>query len=150
MKRYRTTTAIIFLIIAGLLLTFKTSNAQRLKSGPQDLSFFSKVDETDQPYAVYIPKNFDESKKYPLVIFLHGAWSNHRLGLRRVFGQGNTQGTDFAQPGVIPAENDLEATRYWPELEDVNYIVASPLAHGTAGYQVIPEQDVYEMLDDLK
>ena len=47
--------------------------AQRLKPGPQDLSFFSKIDETDQPYAVYIPENFDESKKYPLVIFLHGA-----------------------------------------------------------------------------
>lgn len=47
--------------------------AQKLKSDPQDLSFFSSVDETDQPYA-----------------------------------------------------------------------------RGTAGYQGIPEQDVYEMLDDLK
>ena len=138
------------MIVTGLLLICGTSNAQSLKPGPQDLSFFSKVDETDQPYAVYIPENFDESIKYPLVIFLHGAWSNHRLGLRRVFGQGNIQGTDFAKPGVIPVENDLESTRYWPELKNVNYIVAAPLARGTAGYQGIPEQDVYEMLDDLK
>jgi pimeloyl-ACP methyl ester carboxylesterase len=99
---------------------------------------------------VYIPKNFDESKKYPLVIFLHGAWSNHRLGLRRVFGQGNNQGTDFIKPGNIPVENDLEATRYFPVLKDVDYIVAAPLARGTAGYQGIPEQDVYDMLADLK
>lgn len=150
MKLIKLTTAIICLVTAGSFLTCDITNAQKLKPGPQDLSFFSKVDETDQPYAVYIPENFDESKKYPLVIFLHGAWSNHRLGLRRVFGQGNTQGTDFAQPGMIPVENDLEATRYWPELKDVNYIVAAPLARGTAGYQGIPEQDVYEMLDDIK
>jgi predicted esterase len=126
------------------------ASAQKLKPGPQDLSFFSTVDETDQPYAVYIPKNFDESGKYPLVIFLHGAWSNHRLGLRRSFGQGNNQGTDFIKPGNVTLENDLEATRYFPVLKDVNYIVAAPLARGTAGYQGIPEQDVYDMLDDLK
>jgi len=140
------------LIIGAVLFAFGSGSAmaQTLKPGPQDLSFFSKVDETDQPYAVYIPKNFDETKNYPLVIFLHGAWSTHRLGLRRVFGKGNVQGTDFIVPGHVPLENDLEAIRYWPELPDVDYIVAAPLARGTAGYQGIPEQDVYEMLDDVK
>jgi predicted esterase len=139
------------LVTISLLVVYSGDvTAQRLKAGPQDLSFFSTVDETDQPYAIYIPKNFDESKKYPLVIFLHGAWSNHRLGLRRAFGQGNNQGTDFIKPGNVPAENDLEATRYFPLLKDVDYIVAAPLARGTAGYQGIPEQDVYEMLADVK
>ena len=140
-------------ILCITLIIFATSNntfAQILKPGPQDLSFFSKVDETDQPYAIYIPQNFDESRKYPLVVFLHGAWSNHRLGLRRAFGQGNVQGTDFTRPGNIPRENDLEATRYFPKLKDVDYIVAAPYARGTAGYQGIPEQDVYEMMDDIK
>jgi len=99
-----------------LLLNLAVPNAlaQKLKPGPQDLCFFSSVDETDQPYAVYIPKNFDENRKYPLVVFLHGAWSNHRLGLRRVFGQGNIQGKDFMTPGFVPTETDLESTRYWP------------------------------------
>jgi pimeloyl-ACP methyl ester carboxylesterase len=143
---------ILTILSVVILFSVNTGNtiAQRLKSGPQDLSFFSTVDETDQPYAVYIPKNFDESKKYPLVVFLHGAWSNHRLGLRRAFGQGNSQGTDFTKPGNVPIESDLEATRYFPALKDVDYIVAAPLARGTAGYQGIPEKDVYEMLDDLK
>lgn len=126
------------------------SEAQQLKPGPQDLSFFSSVDDTDQPYSVYIPDNFDESKSYPLVVFLHGAWSNHRLGLRRLFGVGNSQGYDFIKPGNVPFENDVEATRYWPEFRPVGYIAAAPLARGTAGYQGIPEQDVYEMIDDLK
>ncbi len=140
----------VLLLMAVLLFTTVNIHGQKLKTGPQDLSFFSKVDETDQPYAVYIPKNFDESRKYPLVVFLHGAWSNHRLGLRRAFGQGNIQGEDFIKPGNVPVETDLESTRYWPELKDVDCIVAAPYARGTAGYQGIPEQDVYEMLNDLK
>jgi len=141
------------ILVSVLLLTvfgITATDAQRLKPGPQDLSFFSSVDDTDQPYSVYIPDNFDESKRYPLVVFLHGAWSNHRLGLRRLFGVGNSQGYDFIKPGNVPFENDVEATRYWPEFRPVGYIAAAPLARGTAGYQGIPEQDVYEMIDDLK
>ena len=140
------------LILAAVLLAFNSDYAfaQKLKPGPQDLSFFSSADERDQPYAVYIPENFDETKAYPLVIFLHGAWSNHRLGLRRLFGVGNSQGYDFIKPGNVPFETDVEATRYWPPFTPVGYIAAAPYARGTAGYQGIPEQDVYEMLDDIK
>jgi len=139
-----------FLAVTFFALNTGAASAQKLKPGPQDLSFFSTVDESDQPYAIYIPKNFDESRKYPLVVFLHGAWSNHRLGLRRAFGQGNLQGLDFIKPGNVPIETDLESTRYFPVLKDVDYIVASPLARGTAGYQGIPEQDVYDMLADIE
>ena len=126
------------------------AEAQRLKPGPQDLSFFSKVDDTDQSYAVYIPDNFDETRNYPLVVFLHGAWSNHRLGMRRLFGVGNSQGYDFIKPGNAPFETDVESSRYWPPFRQVDYIAAAPYARGTAGYQGISEQDVYDMLDDLK
>lgn len=142
----------LFIVMLMVFVAMSTGrlNGQQYKPGPQDLCFFSSVDETDQPYAIYIPENFDESKKYPLVIFLHGAMSNHRLGLRRAFGQGNIQGKDFITPGFVPVENDLEVTRYFPELKKVDYIVAAPFARGTAGYQGIPEQDVYEMLADIK
>jgi len=150
MGNFKTTFCIAVTALITIFLSSNTAIAQRLSPGPQDLSFFSKVDETDQPYAIYIPQNFDESRKYPLVIFLHGAWSNHRLGLRRAFGQGNLQGTDVTRPGNLARENDLGASRYFPKLKDVGYIVAAPYARGTAGYQGIPEQDVYEMLDDIK
>ncbi|NLE34306.1 MAG: prolyl oligopeptidase family serine peptidase [Bacteroidales bacterium] len=143
-------TRFVFVFIILTVFGVSSSYSQRLSPGPQDLSFFSAVDDTDQPYAVYIPENFDESKAYPLVVFLHGAWSNHRLGMRRLFGVGNSQGYDFIKPGNIPYETDVEASRYWPPFRPVGYIAAAPLARGTAGYQGVPEQDVYDMIDDLK
>jgi poly(3-hydroxybutyrate) depolymerase len=130
---------LLSLIILLFLAPFQFSKGQKLKSGPQVLSFHSSADDTDQPYALYLPENFDENKKYPLVIMLHGAGSNHRLALRRVFGKSN-----------LADENDVEASRYFPKWNDVEYIVAAPYARGTAGYQGIPEKDVYDVLEDVK
>ncbi|MGV3560547.1 carboxylesterase family protein [Larkinella arboricola] len=113
--------------------------AQKLPPGPQVLTIFSNVDDTEQPYGLYLPKNYNPKKKYPLVIMLHGAGSNHRLSLRRVFGKSNING-----------ETDVEATKYFPEWADVNYIVASPFARGTVGYQGVAEKDVYDVLADVK
>jgi enterochelin esterase-like enzyme len=112
---------------------------QTLPSGPQVLTFFSDADDTEQPYGLYLPKNYNPQKKYPLVVMLHGAGSNHRLALRRVFGKSNIDG-----------ETDVEATRYFPEWKDVDYIVATPYARGTAGYQGVAEKDVYDVLADVK
>ena len=113
--------------------------AQVYAPGPQVLTFLSDVDDTDQPYALYLPKQYSSDKKYPLVISLHGEFSNHRLNLRRVFGKGARIG-----------ETDSEATRYWPVMKDVEFIVASPLARGTMGYKGIAEKDVYDVLADVK
>ncbi len=150
MKRILFRVRFVVPVILILICTAGRADAQCLKPGPQDLSFLSAVDDTDQPYSVYIPENFDEQKAYPLVVFLHGAWSNHRLGMRRLFGVGNSQGYDFIKPGNVPYETDVEASRYWPPFRPVDYIAAAPLARGTAGYQGVPEQDVYDMIDDLK
>ena len=131
----------LLLTILILLLTASNSAsfAQVLESGPQVLTFFSRVDDTDQPYALYLPEDFNASKEYPLVISLHGAGSNHRLNLRRVFGKSNA-----------PGENDVEASRYFPEWENEDYIVASPYARGTMGYRSVAEEDVMDVLADVK
>jgi poly(3-hydroxybutyrate) depolymerase len=129
----------IFTVICLLFVISHPARSQKLPSGPQVLTFFSDVDDTEQPYGLYLPKDYDPAKKYPLVMMLHGAGSNHRLALRRVFGKSNAED-----------ETDVEASRYFPAWDDVDYIVASPLARGTAGYQGVPEQDVYDVLDDVK
>jgi poly(3-hydroxybutyrate) depolymerase len=131
--RLQIATAMLFLLAAP------PASAQKLPPGPQVLTFFSNIDDTEQPYGLYLPKNFNPAKKYPLVVMLHGAGSNHRLALRRVFGFSNRNG-----------ETDVEATRYFPEWKDVDFIVASPLARGTLGYQGIGEKDVLDVLADVK
>jgi poly(3-hydroxybutyrate) depolymerase len=122
-----------------LAVTIVTAIAQKLPPGPQVVTFHSDVDDSEQPYGLYIPKNFDAQKKYPLVIMLHGAGSNHRLSLRRVFGKSNGAG-----------ETDVETSRVFPEFKDVDYIVASPYARGTMGYQGVAEKDVMDVLADVK
>ncbi len=128
-----------FCLISLSFLVSNISFSQKLNSGPQVLSFHSDVDDTEQPYAVYIPENFSEKKSYPLVVMLHGAGSNHRLALRRVFGKSNEEG-----------QNDVEASLVFPKWKNVEYIVASVYARGTMGYQGIAEKDVMDMLDDVK
>ncbi len=82
----------------GIVISNTSAFAQKLPPGPQVLTFFSDADDTQQPYGLYLPENFDESKKYPLVIMLHGAGSNHRLALRRVFGKSNAEGETTWKP----------------------------------------------------
>ncbi|MCI0698979.1 hypothetical protein L0337_44130 [candidate division KSB1 bacterium] len=108
-----------FLIILLLFVAGTASLSQTLESGPQVLTFFSDVDDTEQPYGLYLPKNFNPAKKYPLVIMLHGAGSNHRLALRRVFGKSNLPGSEAIASRHIyvygdadnPSPEELQARR---------------------------------------
>ena len=109
------------------------------QTGPQVFTFRSAVDDSDQPYAVYVPRTFRSNVTYPLVVSLHSEQSNHRLNLRQV----------LSVPGRI-GEFDSDDLRYFPIVRDEGYIVACPLARGTMGYQGIPETDVYDVLADVE
>ncbi len=114
--------------------------AQTYVPGPQAQVFLSDVDGTAQPYAIYVPRNLDLSRKYPLVISLHSEASNHRLDLRRVVGRGN-----------LFRQSDAEAANGpFPPFPDLDYLVVSPLARGSIGYQGIPERDVYDVLAEVE
>ena len=131
--RRRVAPAVVSAAVSALLV------AQVYVPGPQVLTFLSDIDDSDQPYALYLPRSFDAAKKYPLVISLHHSDENQRLNLRRVFGRGNQ-----------PRESDSEAARYFPPLRDVDFIVACPLARGSMGFQGIAAKDVYDVLADVK
>jgi Phospholipase/Carboxylesterase len=112
---------------------------QTLQPGAQMAEFVSTIDQSIQPYALYLPKSFQPDRKYPLLITLHSEESNPRLNLRQVFGA----------PARFGA-SDPENLRFFPVVRDDGFIVAAPLARGTMGYQGIAEQDVYDVLADVE
>lgn len=141
--------------VRAAVLAAAVLSAQTLQPGPQSLTLLSTVDDTDQPYALYLPLHFDPARKYPLVISLHDDASNHRLNLSRVFGIANrVRQTSFgAARGYtrpLPETDAQAANGPFQAFPNVDFIVAAPLARGTIGYQGIPETDVYDVLDDVK
>jgi predicted esterase len=54
------------------------------------LAYRSKLDDMLQPYMVWIPKDFDPRRKYPLIVFLHGSASTETdiRGWRKAIPEG--------------------------------------------------------------
>lgn len=132
-------------LICGLFLAAvmpaQSDTVQWRTPGPHDVTYHSNVDDSDQPYALYLPKSFTPGKTYPLVIGLHEEESNHIFQLKRVFGIPSRFG-----------ESGLQALslRPFPAPDNIEFIVACPFARGTMGYQGIGERDVYDVLADVK
>jgi predicted peptidase len=56
---------------------------------------------TTYPYSVYVPLGFDESKRWPVILFLHGSGERGRDGLRST--QIGVAAAIRANPGRVPA-----------------------------------------------
>jgi enterochelin esterase-like enzyme len=127
--------AISYQLVAALL------GVQSLfgQGGAQVLTFHSGVDNSEQPYAIYVPRALEAGKRYPLVMSLHGEESNHRINLRQVFGM-----------AIRSGEADPSDLRLISSVRDAGFIVASPLARGTMGYDGIAERDVYDVVADVE
>lgn len=42
-------------------------------------TFMSSLDDTEQPFALWVPKTYSRRKAYPLVVVLHGSDADHRM-----------------------------------------------------------------------
>ena len=109
------------------------------KPGYQLRGYRSPLNDQIQLYSMYLPKNYNSEEAFPLVIMLHGAWSNHHLALRRVFGQSNR-----------PAEDDAAAKKTMPALPDVPFLVACPNGYETMSYEGFAEDDVWRVIEEMQ
>lgn len=126
-----------FLVLAVVASAFARP-ARPDTPGPQTATFISSLDNSEQPYALYLPRSFDLGKKYPVVISLHSEDTNHRFNLLQVLGQSRRA----AEGGRFSLVN--------ARFPDIDFIVASPLARGAMGYAGIAETDVYDLIADLQ
>jgi poly(3-hydroxybutyrate) depolymerase len=119
----------------------------RTATGELVKAYRAAWDGTLQPYALYVPRGYDGQSKgadkkvsWPLIVALHGALSDHKHNLRRVFGLDNR-----------PGETDAEASRNQLPLPDVPAFVVSPLGRGELmGYDGLGYDDVMRVIADVR
>ncbi|HXJ20920.1 MAG TPA: prolyl oligopeptidase family serine peptidase [Polyangia bacterium] len=112
----------------------------RTATGRMVKAYRADWDGTLQPYALYVPRDYDARKAWPLVVALHGAYSNPLNNLRRVFGLNNR-----------PGESDDEAARNLLPLPDVPALVVCPSGRGgLMGYDGLGGEDVMRVIADVR
>ena len=114
-------------VVAALAITASQLSAQKLETGFLDRAVV--VNKTEYRYQVYVPREFSRSKKWPVIIALHG---------------GGTYGSD----GIRPTEGGFgRVIRSRPN--GFPAIVIFPQAHadGTPGWQLEGGQAALVALD---
>lgn len=92
-----------------------------------------------QGYAVYVPPDYDPSRRYPLYLCLHGGSSNGNLFLGVVLGN-NLDWLSYNEH----LYDDFEA-RWTPD-----WIVVAPTGFGQVMWRWMGEQDVLDVLADVQ
>ena len=89
---------------------------------------------TTLPYRIYVPEDFDSSKKYPLVLFLHGAGER---------GDDNEAQLKNAVQVLFDREDKLihEAVVVAPQCPEDNQWVDTPWAEGNYSVAEVPESN---------
>ncbi|MEM7447149.1 MAG: hypothetical protein AAF355_02805 [Myxococcota bacterium] len=92
-----------------------------------------------QGYAVYLPEAYDPDKTYPLYLALHGGSSNGNLFLGVVMGH-NMDWRDYA----LHLWDDFAPRWHAP------MIVVAPDGFGQPMWRWMAEQEVFEVIEDVK
>jgi poly(3-hydroxybutyrate) depolymerase len=101
--------------------------------------FESRYSEHRQLYSVYVPKSYDRKVPEELIITLHGGSSNHNVWL------------------AINLGNRISVEDYWPShrkrfraRKHPEAIVAAPDGLGQVRWRWMGEQDVLDVIEDVK
>ena len=102
------------------------------------VSFHSTADGTTQYYGLYVPRDLDPAAKLPLIVILHAEESSELASVAQFFAVPGSPGIPSVSPG------------YGPRPTQWNAIIAAPSGRGTMGFAGIAEQDVYDVLDEVR
>src|SRR5262245_43541386 len=69
---------VAFVLLCGLSLRGLAEPAARGPPGFVERSYVSPIDDSNQNFRVFVPRGYDRAKRWPLLVFLHGAgeWEN--------------------------------------------------------------------------
>jgi predicted esterase len=100
--------------------------------GTLRMAYRSPLDNTLQPYRLFVPKNYAPDTKMPLIVALHGATCDNNLYIDRL--------------------RDASGSPSFPKFaEERGYLIASPEGRGPfGGYVNKSEQDVLDVLHRVK
>jgi predicted esterase len=87
-------------------------------TGYRQYAYRSSIDGSLQPYSLYVPRGFDLSRRYGLVVTLHG------------YGGDDDSGGE-----------------YLANLRPEDFIIASPYGRGDLAFRTVGEQDVIDVMD---
>jgi pimeloyl-ACP methyl ester carboxylesterase len=102
-------------------------------------SYNSPISRIRQGYGIYLPKNYDPARAYPLMLVLHGGSANGNLFLGVVLGN-NMNWKEYDKHLW-----DEFAPRFEPD-----WIVVAPDGFGQVMWRFMGEQDVLDVLADVQ
>jgi pimeloyl-ACP methyl ester carboxylesterase len=88
-------------------------------------SYVSPVDDTEQPFALWVPRTYTPRRKYPLIVALHGSDADHRMIPENCFR--------------MPAQGFNEEV-----------ILLSPFGRGDVNYRWMGEADLWDAMNWVK
>lgn len=125
------------LLAAGLLTAFAVSASaeDKPKTGFIDKTF-KNADGHESPYVVFVPKDYDGTKEYPVILFLHGA--------------GETKNPKATKDGKMPVEVGIGPAIKKRE-KDFPFIVVIPRAENFGwGADTANGKRALAMLDEVE
>jgi predicted esterase len=93
------------------------------------LTYFSRIDQTEQPYRVYVPSSYEGQRPIPCVIAMHGT--------------GGNESSLFEDKRLPPGTLGRVAEKH-------GVLMVSPHGRGTTEYRGIGENDIFCVLAEVR
>lgn len=130
---------------AVLSLRKKEAKPLNIQKAMQRKFYTAKDNETILPYRIYLPEDYTEEKKYPLVLFLHGAGERGNDNAAQL-----TNSNSYFFSRMLGAErNNYPAIIVAPQCPANEYWVDAPWADGCYSLENIAKSNELQAVEEL-